>query len=203
MYLFDFSSLPPSGSQSWISYFMWLACGWSQTRWTSVGSFFHGARRDPSRARGVFSLWYKKNKKKKALRWIPISVLIEYSTSTNYHEWLCVNWFGFFFTLSTFLLLPSSLYDLQNFTWSTVVCFSFSLSYLLEIHTESNSYILEHSGRIVISLCWKVEPLSSVEKKSEHIFLFFSTLYYNEIFLESDLKVRNRSESLRSWVTLC
>ena len=124
---------------------------------------------------GFFLYDIRKKKKKKAFRWIPISVLIEYSTSTNYHDWLCVNWFGFFSTLFTFLLLPSSLYNLQNFTWSTVVCFSFSLSYVFEIYKESNSYILEHSRRIVVSLCWKVEPFSSPEKKSEHIFLFFST----------------------------
>ena len=27
MFLFDFPSLPPLGSRSWISYLMWLACG--------------------------------------------------------------------------------------------------------------------------------------------------------------------------------
>ena len=43
--LFDLPSLPPLGSQSWISYLAWLVCGWSHTRGTWVDGFFPGAIR--------------------------------------------------------------------------------------------------------------------------------------------------------------
>ena len=51
-----FPPLPPLDSQSWISYFMWLVCGLSQTGGTWVDGFFHGAGGDTFRGRGVFSL---------------------------------------------------------------------------------------------------------------------------------------------------
>ena len=49
MFLFDFSFLTASASESRISYLILLVCGWIQTRGTWVDGFFHGAEGATSR----------------------------------------------------------------------------------------------------------------------------------------------------------